>query len=98
MEERATTVRHMGDAETDDVFGRLAVDPLAGKQDFAGNAHHHVADGTKRGGLAGTVGAQQCRDAAFLHGQVNRLQNLRRPISSIDVVQFENGRHSSPPR
>jgi hypothetical protein len=88
----------MGDTETDDVFGRLAVNPPAGEPDLSGNADHHVADGTKRRRFTGTVGAQHRRDAAFLHSQVDSLQNLRRPIGSIDVAQFENGPHSSPPR
>jgi hypothetical protein len=39
--------------------GRLFVDALAGEPDLAGNAHHHVADGTKGSRLAGAIRADQ---------------------------------------
>ena len=56
--EGAAALRHMRDAETDDVFGRPAGERLAVELDRAGRAHH-VADRAQGGGLAGAVGAEQ---------------------------------------
>jgi hypothetical protein len=63
--EGAAALRHMRDAETDDVFGRLAGQRLALELDRTGRAHH-VADRAQGGGLAGAVGAEQGGERASL--------------------------------
>src|SRR6202043_1570064 len=73
--EGAATLRHMGDAEADDVFGRAAGERGAVEFDRAGRAHH-VADGAQRGGLAGAVGAEQRRHAAFVESKFQTVKRL----------------------
>ena len=73
--EGAAALRHMGDAEPDDVLGGAAGQRGAVEFDRAGRAHH-VADRPQGGGLAGAVGAEQRGHAAFPEREFEAVERL----------------------
>ena len=62
----------------------MPIDRLPSKRDLAAGADH-AAERAQRRGLAGAVGAEQGRDAAFLQTEIEAVQHLglrRRPAAS----------------
>src|SRR6185503_5113417 len=96
-QERAAALRHVADAEPDDVLGGAAVDALAAEPDLAARADAHVADRAQRRGLAGAVGAEQRDHAALVDLEVDAVQHLAGAIRRIDAVQLEQRGHACAP-
>ncbi len=84
----------MGDAEADDVLGGAAGEGGAFEFDRAGRAHH-VADRPQRGGLAGAVGPEQRRHAAFAEIEGEAMQRLDLAVIGAQVLYIEHHRHWS---
>jgi hypothetical protein len=92
--EGAAALRHMGDAEADDVFGRAAGKRRAVEFDRAGGAHH-VADRAQGRGLAGAVGAEQRGHAAFVEGEFEAVKRLDLAVIGLEIPDIEHRGHES---
>src|SRR6266568_447256 len=89
--------RRMGDAEAHDVLDRAPGDALSREADVAGGAQH-ARYGAQRGGLAGAVGAQQRRDAALRHVEIEPEQHLGAAVECAQPSDLEQGAHDVVPR
>ena len=81
-DEGSSPFRHMGHAQRCDLFGRAPIQPFAGEQDFA-FAAHRAADGAQRRRLAGAIGAEQHRHAAFLDIDVEPVHDLGLAVEGL---------------
>ena len=95
--ERAAAFRRVGDAEAHDVLDRAPGDALSREADVAGGAQH-ARYGAQRGGLAGAVGAQQRRDAALRHVEIEPEQHLGAAVECAQPPDLEQGAHDVVPR
>src|SRR3954451_7041966 len=92
--EGAAALRHMRDAETDDVFGRLAGERLALELDRTRRTHH-VADRAQGGGLAGAVGAEQRGQRALVEGEGEAVKRLDLAVIGPQILDVEHRGHWS---
>src|SRR5450631_1596187 len=91
---KVPALRHMRDAEADDVLGRAAGERGAVEFDRAGRAHH-VADRAQRGGLAGAVGAEQRGQASFIEGELKTVKRLNLTVIGPEIPDVEHRGHES---
>ena len=94
--ESAAALRHVPDAEADDVLGRLAGNRLPVESDRALGSDH-AADGAQCGGLAGSIGAEQSGNAAELQGETDVVQGLRLAVECFETLGLEQRGHLTPP-
>jgi hypothetical protein len=78
----------MRDAEAHDVFGGAPLQRLAVELHGA-RRPHHPGDRAKRGGLAGTIGAQNRRDTALGHRKTHAVQRLGTAVERLEGVHLE---------
>ncbi len=91
LHEGAAPVRHMGDAAAGDVFGLLAVDPLALEMDRAFRAHH-AGDRAQGRGLAGAIGAENGGNAARFEREIDAVQNAGIAVEGLQILRLHQGR------
>jgi len=92
VDEGATAVRHVRDAQAHDVLGRAAVDARATETDFS-RGLHHGAERAQRSRLAGAVGAEQGGDRSFLEAEADAVKHPGRAVGRVQVGDFEQRRH-----
>jgi hypothetical protein len=90
-QKRAAPLGDMGNAEAHDVLGCPAGDALAAKTDFSLSAHH-AAERTQHRRLAGSVGAQEGADAAFVEHKPDPEQRLLLAVERIEMFRLEHHR------
>jgi hypothetical protein len=90
----AATVGRMRDAAARDVFGLAPVDATAGEADFADRAKE-PGNGAQRRRLAGAIGADERRDAAFLQAEAKSMQRLGRTVERAEISTSRSAAISS---
>jgi predicted short-subunit dehydrogenase-like oxidoreductase (DUF2520 family) len=84
----------MSDPQTDNVLGGHAAQRLAIELDISGGADH-VADRAQRRGLAGTVGAEQRGDAAFVEREFEAVKGLDLAVIGAQILDRQHRAHWS---
>src|SRR5207237_5794146 len=96
-DESAPPLRHMGDPETHDILGRAAEKRLAVEANLAA-APDHSAQRAQGRRLAGTVGAEQCHDIAFVEYEIEAVKGLVVTIKRTQPAHLEHHHHGLPDR
>ena len=84
-----------GDTVAGDAVRRLAGDVLSLECDAAAIGRIDAVDAIEHGRLAGAVGADEAKDLAVVHGEVQAAHGLHAAKALADADNFEQGRHSS---
>ncbi len=94
VEKGPAAIGHMGNAEPRDILGGDFFDRLSVEADRAAPPQH-AADCAQQRGLAGTVGAENGRDASLFHRESHVAQDIRRAVAGTQAGDFQQ-RHQLP--
>src|SRR3954447_22190435 len=97
MQEGATAIRHVRNAQAHDVLGAPALDAPAGEAYFALGAHH-AAERAQRRRLARTVGAEERGDRLLLEPEVDAVQHARLAVGGPQPTHFKERAQAGAPR
>ena len=93
--EDASALGHERQPQARDALGREAVDALPGKDDAAATRRREAKNGAHRGGLAHAVAAQQRRDLALAHLEVDAKEHLARAVAGLQSVHLQQRAHAA---
>ena len=89
--EQADVLEGSGDAGTHDLIGLLAVHPGSVQPELAFGGRVHAGQQVEHRGLAGTVGADQTDEFAFVDGHVEVGYGLQTTEGDAEMFGFEDG-------
>ena len=95
--EQADILERTGHTGLADEFRVLAGDVLAVQDDVALGRLVNTGEHVKYGGLAGTVGADQTIEVAFLNGKIQLGNGLQAAESNTQVAYFQQCHVKPPP-
>ena len=87
----------MGEPATRHEVGAHTVDGVAHHPDVALHDRHELADRQQRGGLAGTVRAEQGHHLTLVDVEIEMADDRRAVVTGRQVVDLEQAGHDTPP-